>query len=126
MPLLVVSVVIALAGLAGAAYFFGGGGARAARVRAHAEGCTRCFPASTSSTSSTTACSAGRSSGSRTACSCAWATGCCSTATLDGTARLAQRGAGVLSRIQSGNLHRYLLFVLAGGAAALLWSVTRG
>ena len=39
---------------------------------------------------------------------------------------LAQRGAGILSRIQSGNLHRYLMFVLAGGAAALLWSVTRG
>jgi len=125
-PLLVVSVVIALAGLAGAAYFFSGGGTRAARVRAHAEGLHTVL--------------SGKyfvdefydrllgrplvwisdrvflRLGDRMLLDGA----------LDGTARLAQRGAGVLSRIQSGNLHRYLLFVLAGGAAALLWSVTRG
>ena len=35
------------------------------------------------------------------------------------------RGAGALSRIQSGSLHRYVLFVLAGSAALLLWSIGR-
>jgi len=126
MPLLVVSVVIALAGLAGAAFFFGDGAKRAARVRAHAEGLHTVL--------------SGKyfvdefyerllgrplvwisdrvflRLGDRMLIDGA----------LDGTARLAQRGAGVLSRIQSGNLHRYLLFVLAGSAACLLWSVTRG
>ena len=126
MPLLVVSVALALAGLAGAAYFFGGGGARAARVRAHAEGLHTVL------------------SGKYfvdefydrlLARPLVWISDrvflrlgdrMLLDGALDGTARLAQRGAGVLSRIQSGNLHRYLLFVLAGGAAALLWSVTRG
>jgi NADH-quinone oxidoreductase subunit L len=126
MPLLVVSVVIALAGLAGAAFFFGDGAKRAARVRAHAEGLHTVL--------------SGKyfvdefyerllgrplvwlsdrvflRLGDRMLIDGA----------LDGTAHLAQRGAGVLSRIQSGNLHRYLLFVLAGSAACLLWSVTRG
>ena len=127
MPLLVVSVAIALAGLARRRVLLRRRrGARRPRACARGAGCTRCCPASTSSTSSTSAL-LGRPLvwisdrvflrlGDRLLLD----------GTLDGTAHLAQRGAGVLSRIQSGNLHRYLLFVLAGSAACLLWSVTRG
>jgi len=41
-------------------------------------------------------------------------------------ANLAQRTAGVLSRVQNGSLHRYVLFVLAGSAACILWGYGRG
>ncbi|MFO1324632.1 MAG: NADH-quinone oxidoreductase subunit L [Burkholderiales bacterium] len=46
--------------------------------------------------------------------------------TLNGMAHLAQRTAGALSRVQSGQLHRYLYFVLAGTAACIVWGITRG
>jgi NADH-quinone oxidoreductase subunit L len=42
--------------------------------------------------------------------------------TLNGLAALGQRTAGVLSRVQSGSLHLYALFVLVGVVSALLWS----
>ncbi len=42
--------------------------------------------------------------------------------TLDGLAALGQRTAGLLSRVQSGSLHLYALFVLGGIVIALLWS----
>jgi NADH-quinone oxidoreductase subunit L len=52
---------------------------------------------------------------------------------LNGLARLAQRTAGVFSRVQTGNLHLYALFVLAGSiivlagaVAALAWSFRHG
>ena len=45
---------------------------------------------------------------------------------LNGLARLAQRTAGVFSRVQTGNLHLYALFVLAGAVAALAWSFRHG
>ena len=45
---------------------------------------------------------------------------------LNGLARLAQRTAGVFSRVQTGNLHLYALFVLAGSIAALAWSFRHG
>jgi len=40
---------------------------------------------------------------------------------LDGVARVAQRGAGLLSRLQDGSLQRYAMLVLLGSAACLLW-----
>jgi NADH-quinone oxidoreductase subunit L len=40
---------------------------------------------------------------------------------LDGLAGLARRSAGRLSRVQSGNLQWYVLFALAGIVGALLW-----
>ena len=46
--------------------------------------------------------------------------------TLDGLARMAERTAGALSRVQTGNLHRYALFVLAGTLVAVLWSFRHG
>ena len=37
-------------------------------------------------------------------------------------AGLAQRAAGALGRVQTGNLHLYAFFVLVGSIAVLLWS----
>jgi len=46
--------------------------------------------------------------------------------TLDGLARLAQRTAGALGRVQTGNVHLYALFVAGGIVVALLWSFGHG
>jgi NADH-quinone oxidoreductase subunit L len=46
--------------------------------------------------------------------------------TLNGLARMAERTAGALSRVQTGNLHRYALFVLAGTVLVLAWSFRHG
>ena len=46
--------------------------------------------------------------------------------TLNGMARLAHRTAGVLSRVQTGSLHRYAFFVLIGGIACVVWSFRHG
>ena len=46
--------------------------------------------------------------------------------TLDGLPRLARRTAGVLARVQTGNLQLYLLLVLAGLVGALWWSWPHG
>jgi len=45
---------------------------------------------------------------------------------LNGLARLAHRTAGVFSRVQTGNLHRYALLVLAGTIVTLAWSFRHG
>ena len=45
---------------------------------------------------------------------------------LNGIASLGQFGAGVLSRVQAGSLHLYAVFVMVGAVGALLWSWTRG
>jgi NADH-quinone oxidoreductase subunit L len=42
--------------------------------------------------------------------------------TLNGLAALGQRSAGLLSRVQNGSLHRYAWFVLVGIVGAILWS----
>ena len=42
---------------------------------------------------------------------------------LNGLARIAHRAAGGLGRVQTGNLHLYALFVLAGALAALVWGL---
>ncbi|MDQ6612262.1 MAG: NADH-quinone oxidoreductase subunit L [Gemmatimonadota bacterium] len=46
--------------------------------------------------------------------------------TLNGVGSFGRFTAGVLSRMQSGSLHMYALFVLVGVVSALLWSWTRG
>ncbi len=46
--------------------------------------------------------------------------------TLDGLARVAQRTAGVLARVQTGNVHLYALFVAGGIVVSLLWSFRHG
>jgi NADH-quinone oxidoreductase subunit L len=45
---------------------------------------------------------------------------------LNGLAALGQRGAALLSRIQSGSLHLYALLVVAGIVASLAWSWRHG
>ena len=42
--------------------------------------------------------------------------------TLDGMASTARGTAGLLARVQTGNLHLYAFLVLVGLAAVLLWS----
>ncbi len=124
--LLVASVVIALAGLAGAAWVFGRGTARAEAVRVRFAGLHRLL--------------AGKyfideaydflvsrplwwiservflGLGDRMLLD----------GSLNGLARLAQRGAGVLSRVQSGNLQRYVFFVAIGAIVCLAWGFRRG
>ena len=46
--------------------------------------------------------------------------------TINGLAALAQRGAGLLSRVQVGSLQLYALFVMVGVLGALLWSWQHG
>jgi NADH-quinone oxidoreductase subunit L len=46
--------------------------------------------------------------------------------TLNGLAALGHRAAGVLSRVQTGSLHMYAFLVLLGLAAVLWWSVRHG
>jgi NADH-quinone oxidoreductase subunit L len=121
-PLLVLSVVLALAGLAGAAYVFGGPASRAQRLRERFAGLHH------------------------------WLSGkyfidelyervigrplvwiservflrlgdrLLIDGTLDGTAATAQRSAGWLGRVQSGPLQSYAWLVLVGLVGALLWS----
>jgi len=122
-PLLVVSVVIAASGLLGAWYFFGNDAARAQRV--HAKGLHRllsakyyvdeCYERWLGRPLVWVSDRLFLNVGDRMLLD----------GTLNGLARLAQRGAGVLSRIQTGSLHRYVLFVLAGSAVLLLWSIGR-
>ncbi len=124
--LLIASVVIALAGLAGAAWVFGRGMARAERVRVRFAGLHRLL--------------SGKyfidelydfliarplwwiservflGVGDRMLLD----------GSLNGLARLAQRGAGALSRIQSGNLQRYVFFVVIGTIACLAWGYRHG
>jgi len=126
MPLLYVSVAIAFAGLFLAAFFFGNGAARAARVGAHLAAVQRVL-AGKYFVDEAYERLLGRplnwiservflNLGDRLLLD----------GSLNGMARLAQRTAGALSRIQTGSLHRYVFFVLAGSAACLLWSFGRG
>jgi NADH-quinone oxidoreductase subunit L len=43
--------------------------------------------------------------------------------TLNGLARLAHRAGGALGRVQTGNLHLYVLFVVAGLVLAIAWGL---
>lgn len=45
---------------------------------------------------------------------------------LNGMAKIAQAGAGVLSRLQDGSVQRYVAFVLIGSTACLLWILRHG
>jgi len=46
--------------------------------------------------------------------------------TLNGLAAMAQRTAGALQRVQTGNLHLYALFVVLGTIVCLVWSFRHG
>jgi NADH-quinone oxidoreductase subunit L len=116
------SVALALAGLAGAAYFFGNNGARADAVRKQFSGVHRIlfgkyFVDEAYDTF------IGRplnwiseriflNIGDRLLLD----------GSLNGLAAMARRGAGVLGRVQTGNLQLYALLVLIGIVATLAWS----
>jgi NADH-quinone oxidoreductase subunit L len=121
-PLVIISVVLAFAGLAGAAFVYGGPASRAEGLRTRLSGAHRVL--------------SGKyfvdelydlvlarplywiseniflKLGDRTVLD----------GTLNGIASLGQRTAGMLSRLQAGSLHLYALFVLVGLVSALLWS----
>jgi NADH-quinone oxidoreductase subunit L len=125
-PLLVGSIVIAFAGLGLAAYFFGNGAVRAARMRERFVALHRIL--------------SGKyfidelydrllgrplywisdkvflRTGDRFLFD----------GSLHGLAGLAKRTAGAFSRVQTGNLHLYAFLVLAGMAACLAWSFRYG
>ena len=46
--------------------------------------------------------------------------------TLNGMASMANAGGGVLSRVQTGSLHLYVLLVMIGSFIALVWSWAHG
>jgi NADH-quinone oxidoreductase subunit L len=120
-PLVVVSVVIALAGLAGAVFLFGGTAERAARARAQFAGLHRLLQGKYFIDELYDR-AIGRplqwiseriflGIGDRLLLD----------GSLNGLAALAQRAAGMLGRIQTGSLHLYALFVLLGSIACLVW-----
>ncbi|MCU0805009.1 MAG: NADH-quinone oxidoreductase subunit L [Burkholderiales bacterium] len=121
-PLLIgIAVAIGFAGLAGAAYVYGGTGARAAGLRERFAGVHRLLydkyyvdelydlvivrPLHWTSEIFLRV-------GDRAIID----------GTLNGMAALAQRAAGLLGRVQTGSLHFYALLVLAGMVAVIVWS----
>ncbi len=123
-PLLVLSVVVAFAGLAAAAFLYGGTAARAARMEARFAGLHRILTHKYYIDEIYERCLGGPlvwisehvflRTGDRLLLD----------GTLNGMAGLAQRVAGGLSRLQSGSLHRYAFLVLAGAVACLAWSLS--
>jgi NADH-quinone oxidoreductase subunit L len=120
------SVAIAAAGLAAAAYFFGGDASRAARVRESFAGVHRVL-SNKYYVDEFYELVIGRplnwisdtvflKLGDRLLID----------GTLNGLAALAQGAAGRLSRVQTGSLHKYALMVLAGMVASLVWMWRHG
>ena len=121
-PLLVLSILIAFTGLAAAAWVFGGGTARAAGLQRRLPGLHRwlsgkyfideLYERAVSRPLVWVSDVVFLRLGDRTLLD----------GTLNGLAALGQRGAGLLSRLQTGSLHLYAVFVLVGIVGALLWS----
>ena len=125
-PLIYVSVALALAGLAGAAFVFGGPPSRAEGWRVRFAGIHRLlwgkyfvdelYDRLLAKPLFWVSETVFLRFGDRTILD----------GTLHGLASLGQRTAGVLSKVQNGSLHLYALFVLVGIVSALLWSWGRG
>jgi len=121
-PLLVISVVLALAGLAAAAWLFGGTAERAERLRARFAGMHR-WLSGKYFVDELYERMLGRP--------LAWISDrvflrfgdrALIDGTLHGLAAIARGSAAVLGRLQTGSLHLYAGFVLVGIVGALLWS----
>ena len=121
-PLLWLSVVLALAGLAAAAYIYGGPSSRAQALRERFAGLHR-WLAGKYFIDELYERVIGRP--------LVWVSDrvllrvsdrMLIDGALDGAAATAQRGAGWLGRLQTGHLHLYAWMVLAGLVGALLWS----
>jgi NADH-quinone oxidoreductase subunit L len=126
MPLVVTSVVIAIVGVAAAAFFFAEGGARAGRVREAFAGVHRVlynkyfidelYERLLGRPLTWVSDRVFLRIGDRMLIDGA----------LDGLARLAHRTAGGLTRLQTGHLNLYMFFVLLGIVGALAWSFRHG
>jgi NADH-quinone oxidoreductase subunit L len=121
-PLIVTSVVIALAGLAGAAFFFGGDAARAARVRERFPGLHRLLSGKYYVDELYEAVIGRPLTWISDRIFLRLGDRAIIDGTLHGLTGLARLAAGVLGRVQTGNLHLYAWLVLAGIFASLLWS----
>jgi NADH-quinone oxidoreductase subunit L len=125
-PLVVASVALALAGLAGAAFAFGGDGTRADGVQRRFPGLHRLLSGKYFVDEAYDRLLARPlywisdriflRVGDRRLLD----------GTLNGIAAMGQRAAGALGRIQNGSLHRYALLVVLGIIAALAWSGRHG
>jgi NADH-quinone oxidoreductase subunit L len=124
--LLVASVAIALSGLAAAAWFYAHDGARAARWRPTFEPVHRLLSGKYFVDELYQALFARP---------IAWVSDrvflrlgdrWLIDGSLDGMAAGTREAAGLLARVQNGNLHRYAFLVLAGLVAVLLWSLRHG
>jgi len=122
LPLLVLSIVIAFAGLAAAAYVFGSGTSRAEALQRRFAVLHRLLSGKYFIDELYERC-IGRP--------LVWVSDfvflrlgdrALLDGTLNGLAALGQRGAGALGRVQTGSLHLYAWFVLIGIVGALLWS----
>jgi NADH-quinone oxidoreductase subunit L len=125
-PLLYLSVVVALAGLAGAAWFFSGDAARAERVRLAVPRLHRLLSGKYYIDELYEAV-IGRP--------LAWISDrvflrlgdrLLIDGTLHGLTGLARRGAALLARVQTGNVNLYVLLALLGVTAMLAWSLSNG
>jgi NADH-quinone oxidoreductase subunit L len=115
------SIAIAVVGLAAAAWFFGGDAARAARVKASFAGVYRVlsnkyyvdefYERAIGRPLNWVSDAVFLKLGDRFLID----------GTLHGLAALAQGTAGLLSRVQTGSLHKYALLVLVGMVASLVW-----
>jgi NADH-quinone oxidoreductase subunit L len=115
------SIAIAVVGLAAAAWFFGGDAARAARVKASFAGVYRVlsnkyyvdefYENAIGRPLNWVSDAVFLKLGDRFLID----------GTLHGLAALAQGTAGLLSRVQTGSLHKYALLVLVGMVASLVW-----
>ncbi len=121
-PLIVLSVAIALTGLAAAAWFYSRNGVRAEQAKTHVEPLHRLLSGKYYIDELYEAL-LGRPIrwisdriflrvGDRLLLD----------GTLDGMATTARGAAGLLARVQTGSLHLYAFLVLVGLAAVLLWS----
>ena len=117
-----IAVAIGLAGLAGAAYVYGGTGARAERLRSRFAGVHRVlydkyyvdelYDAVIAKPLLWISERVFLRIGDRALID----------GTLNGMAALAQRAAGLLGRVQTGSLHFYAFLVLTGMVAVVIWS----
>ncbi len=121
-PLLVLSVVLALVGLAGAAFVYAGTGQRAERLKQRLAALHRWLSGKYFIDELYEAVIGKPLVWLSDAVFLRFSDRRVIDGTLNGLAALGQRSAGALGRVQTGSLHLYAWFVLIGIVGALLWS----
>ena len=122
-PLIALAIAFALLGLAGAAYFFSGGGVRAGHVARSVAPLHRLLAAKYYIDELIDRVLTRPLIWVSDVVFLRLGDRALLDGTLDGLAATAQRSAGGLGRVQSGDLHRYAFLVLLGLAGALWWSL---